>query len=149
MFFGLNVLATSGTKDTQTQKYTATLTWVRLPVWGFVLLVFCINHSSKSLKRTVFKLRSSHRQTDGRTDSGAQPRFQSWGVRFLGLSYYTEQNMDDIPSFMHSSVLRNGNHTLHEKSWGGPSKIFFEGGSGPLPTPSGCALRQTDRQQLC
>jgi len=35
------------------------------------------------------------------------------GVQFLGLGYYTEQNMDGIPSFVHCSVLRNGNHTLH------------------------------------
>ena len=70
------------------------------------------------------------------TAAGAQPRFQSWGVQFRGLGYCTEQNTDGIPSFMHCSLLRNGNHTLHRKSWGGPSKFW---GSGP-PTPSGWAL---------
>jgi len=45
------------------------------------------------------------------------------GVQVLGLGYSTEQNTDGIPSFMHCSVLRNGNHTLHQKSWGGPSKF--------------------------
>jgi len=68
---------------------------------------------------------------------GAQPRFQSWGVQFLGLGYCTEQNTDGIPSFVDCSLLRNGNHTLHQKSWGGPSK--FLGVRTPL-TPSGCAL---------
>jgi len=62
------------------------------------------------------------------TVTGAQPRFQSWGVQFLGLGYYTEQNMDGIPNFVHCSVLRNGNHTLCQESWGGPSKFW---GSGP------------------
>jgi len=33
---------------------------------------------------------------------GAQPRFQSWGVQFLGLGYCTEQNTDGIPSFVHA-----------------------------------------------
>jgi len=66
---------------------------------------------------------------------GAQPRFQSWGVQFLGLGYYTEQNMDGIPNFVHCSVLRNGNHTLHQESWGGPSKL----GGPDSPDPSGCA----------
>jgi len=59
------------------------------------------------------------------------------GVQFLGLGYCTEQNPDGTPSFVHCSLLRNGNHTLHQKSWGGPSKFF--GGPDPLP-PSGCAL---------
>ena len=36
--------------------------------------------------------------------SGAQPRFQSWGVQFLGLGYYTKQNTDGIPSFVHCSL---------------------------------------------
>ena len=64
---------------------------------------------------------------------GAQPRFQSWGVQFLGLGYCTEQNTDGIPSFVHCSLLRNVNHTLHQKSWGGPSK--FWGGPDPRPSP--------------
>jgi len=62
--------------------------------------------------------------------------FSKLGVQFLGLGYYTE-HMDGIPSFVHCSVLRNGNHTLHQESWGGPSKFF--GGPDPQP-PSGCAL---------
>jgi len=74
---------------------------------------------------------------------GAQPRFQSWGVQFLGLGYYTEQNTDGIPSFVHCSVSRNGNHTLHQESWGGPSKFF--GVRTPLPQlPSGCARLRHD-----
>ena len=47
--------------------------------------------------------------------SGAQSRFQSLGVQFLGLGYCTEQNADGIPSFVHCRLLRNGNHTLHKK----------------------------------
>jgi len=47
--------------------------------------------------------------------------FSKLGVHFLGLGYCTEQNADGIPSFMHCS---NGNHTLHQKSWGGPSKFL-------------------------
>jgi len=39
--------------------------------------------------------------------------------------------MDGIPNCVHCSVLRNGNHTLHQESWDGPSKF---GGSGPPPT---------------
>ena len=71
--------------------------------------------------------------------TGAQPRFQSWGVQFLGLGYCTERNTGGIPSFVDCSLLRNGNHTLHQKSWGGPSK-FWRGPDPPhLPT-SGCAL---------
>jgi len=58
------------------------------------------------------------------------------GVQFLGLGYSTEQNTDDIPSFVDCSLLHNGNHTLHQKSWGVLSKFW---GSGPPPT-SGCAL---------
>jgi len=46
------------------------------------------------------------------------------GVQFLGLGYCTEQNTDGIPSFVYCSLLRNGNHTLHQKSWGGPSKFW-------------------------
>jgi len=41
-----------------------------------------------------------------------------------------------IPSFVHCSVLRNVNHTLHQERWGGPSKFW---GSGPTRPPSGCA----------
>jgi len=62
--------------------------------------------------------------------------FSKLAVQFLGLGYCTEQNTDGIPSFVDCCVLRNGNHTLHQKSWGGPSKFW---GSEP-PTPSGCAL---------
>jgi len=59
--------------------------------------------------------------------------FSKLGVQFLGLGYYTEQNTDGIPSFVHCSLLRNGNRTLYQKSWGGPSK--FWGGPEP-PTPA-------------
>ena len=45
--------------------------------------------------------------------------------------------MDGIPSFVHCSVLRNGNHTLHQESWGDPSK--FWGPDSPAPPASGCA----------
>ena len=65
--------------------------------------------------------------------------FSKLGVQFLGLGYYTEQNMDGIPSFVHCSVLRNGNHTLHQKVGVVRPIFFFGGGSGP-PTPSGCDL---------
>jgi len=43
---------------------------------------------------------------------------------------YTEQNTDGIPSFVHCSLSRNGDRTLHEKSWGDPSKFW---GSGRPP----------------
>jgi len=36
--------------------------------------------------------------------------FSKFGVQFLGIGYYTEQNMDGIPSFVHCSLFRNGNH---------------------------------------
>ena len=42
--------------------------------------------------------------------------FSKLGVQFLGLGYCTEQNTDGIPSFVHCRLLRNGNHTLHQKS---------------------------------
>jgi len=58
--------------------------------------------------------------------------FSQLGVQFLGLGYCTEQNTDGIPSFVHCSLLRNGNHTLYHKSWGGQSKYW---GSGP-PEPA-------------
>ena len=62
---------------------------------------------------------------------GCNHVFKAGGVQFLGLGYCTEQNTDGIPSFVHCSLLRNGNRTLHQKSWGDPSKFW---GSGP-PTP--------------
>jgi len=65
------------------------------------------------------------------SDAGAQPRFQSWGVKFLGVGYCTEQNTHGIPSCVHCRLLRNGSHTLHQRSWGGPFKFW---GSGPPPT---------------
>jgi len=64
--------------------------------------------------------------------------FSKLGVQFIGLGYCTEQNTDGIPSFVHCSLLRNGNHTIHQKSWGGPFKFFW--GSGLSRPPSGCAL---------
>ena len=66
-------------------------------------------------------------------DQGRNHVFKAgaWEVQFLGLGYYTEQNMDGIPSFVHCSVLRNGNHTHHQESWCGPSN--FWGVRNPLP----------------
>ena len=61
--------------------------------------------------------------------------FSKLGVEFLGLGYYTEQNTDGIPSFVHCSLLRKSNHTLHQKSWGGPSNFLGEGGPNPRPPP--------------
>jgi len=77
-------------------------------------------------------------------DRGATT-FSKLGVQCLGVDYCTEQNADGIPMFVHCRLLRNGNHTLHQKSWGGPF-TFGGGGSGPhrpdphwlrpwLPTP--------------
>jgi len=71
-------------------------------------------------------------------DRGATT-FAKLGVQFLGLGYCTEQNTDGILSFVDCSLLCNGNHTLHQKSWGGPSKFW---GSGPPNLPSDCALEQ-------
>jgi len=62
--------------------------------------------------------------------------FSKLGVQFLGLGYYTEQNVDGIASFVHCSVLRNGNHTLHQISWGGPSKFRGEGSGHPQTLPA-------------
>ena len=75
--------------------------------------------------------------------SGRQARgattFSKLGVQFLGLGYYTEQNMNGIPSFVHCSVLCNGNHTLHQESWGNPSKFW---GSGAPRPPVVAPVRQ-------
>ena len=60
--------------------------------------------------------------------------FSKLGVQFLGLGYCTEQKADGIPSFVHCSLLRNGNHTFHQKRWGGPS-IFFGGERVRTPFP--------------
>jgi len=90
--------------------------------------------------------RSSHSACNKWIDSGAQPRFQSWGIQFFGLGYCTEQNTDGIPSFVDYSLLRNGNHILIQKSWGGPSKFW---GSRPPSPPSGCALELTADVLLC
>ena len=38
-------------------------------------------------------------------------------------------------------MLRNGNHTLHQKSWGGPSNFLGGGGSGPPSPPTPQWLR--------
>jgi len=43
-----------------------------------------------------------------------------------------------IPSFVHFSLLRNGNHTLHQKV--GVVRPNFEGLRTPLRPSSGCAL---------
>ena len=51
------------------------------------------------------------------TDRGATT-FSKLGVQFLGLGYCTEQNTDGIPSFVHCRLLRDGNHTLHQKKLG-------------------------------
>jgi len=42
--------------------------------------------------------------------------FSKLGVQFLGLGHCTEQNTDDIPSFVHCSLLHNDNHTPHQKA---------------------------------
>jgi len=62
--------------------------------------------------------------------------FSKLGVQFLGLGYCTEQNTDGIPSFVQCSLLRNGDHSLHQKVV--VVRPIF--GGTPLPTPSGCAL---------
>jgi len=56
--------------------------------------------------------------------------FSKLGVQCLGVGYCTEQNADGIPSFMHCSLLRNGNHTLHQKV--GVVRLNL-GGGGPDP----------------
>jgi len=55
-------------------------------------------------------------------------------VQFLGIGYCTEQNTDGIPSFVHCSLLRNGNHTLHQRVGMVRPNLGL-----PRP-PSGCAL---------
>jgi len=86
--------------------------------------------SCSSIRWAVSKLRASDWRRSAKF-AGAQPRFQSRGVQFLGLGYCTKQNTDGIPSFVDCSLLRNGNRTHRQKSWGGPSKCW---GSGP-PDP--------------
>jgi len=55
--------------------------------------------------------------------------FSKLGVQFLALGYCTEQNTDGIPSFVDCSLLRNSNHTLHQKigvvrpKFGGPDPL--------------------------
>jgi len=92
--------------------------------------------------------RSSRPACNKWIDSGAQPRFQSWGVQFLRLGYCTEQNTDGIPSCVHCSLLRNGSHILIQKSWGGPSKFWGSGVRTPR-TSSGCALELTADVPFC
>ena len=71
--------------------------------------------------------------------AGAQPRtFSKLGIHFLGLGYCTEQNTDGTPSFVHCSLLRNGNHTIHKKL--GWSVQIWGSGPPPLRPFSGCAL---------
>jgi len=70
-------------------------------------------------------------------DGRGATTFSKSGVQFLGLGYCTEQNADAIPSFMDCSMLRNGSHALHQKSWGRPSKFW---GVRTLQPPSSCAL---------
>ena len=78
-----------------------------------------------------------HRTT---IDRGATT-FSKLGVQCLGVGYCTEQNADGIPSFMHYSLLRNGNHTIHEKVGVIRPNFFFGGGGVRNPlTPSDCAL---------
>jgi len=67
--------------------------------------------------------------TERGTAARGATTFSKLGVQFLGLGYCTEQNTDGMPSFVHCSLLRNGNHTLHQKSSGGLSKLW---GGGPL-----------------
>jgi len=68
--------------------------------------------------------------------------FKVGGVQFLGLGYCREQNMHGIPSFVHCSLLRNGNHTLHQKV--GVVRPNF-GGPDP-PPPVVAPLRPTVRR---
>ena len=65
-------------------------------------------------------------------DRGATT-FSKFGVQFLGLGYCAEQNTDGIPSFVHCSLLRNGNHTLHQKKLGWSVQIFGGGPHSPDP----------------
>ena len=80
---------------------------------------------------TVANRRPLHALLQPAADSGATT-FSKLAVQFLVLGYCTEQNADGIPSLVHCSLLRNGNHTLHQKSWGGPSKFW---GVRTHPTP--------------
>jgi len=77
--------------------------------------------------RQVYVVVGSSLTTDYKCSQGRNHVFKV-GVQF----HITEQNTDAIPSFVHCSVLRNGNHTLHQKSCGGPSTFW---GSGPLLPP--------------
>jgi len=59
-----------------------------------------------------------------RVEQGRNHVFKVGEVQCLGVGYCTEQNTDGIPSFVHCRLLRNGSHTLPQKSWGGPSNFF-------------------------
>jgi len=95
-------------------------------------MLSAIKHTS-STKTTktyyTYYLRTSLQSCVRRSlTQGRNHVFKVGRVQFLGLGYCTEQNMDGIPSLVYCSLLRNGNHTLHQKSWGGPYTFW---GSGP------------------
>ena len=54
---------------------------------------------------------------------GAQPRFQSWGIQFLGLGYCTEQNTDGTPSFVHCSLQLRKKLGWSVQILGGPDPL--------------------------
>jgi len=104
------------------------------PIW---CTEFCI---SQSVAVTLFTFGGQVYKRWRENHSGfcrGATTFSKLGVQCLGVGYCrpTEQNTDGIPSFVHCSLLRNGNHTLLQKvgvvrpNFGGPDPPT---GVGPL-----------------
>ena len=74
------------------------------------------------------------------TRAGAQSRFQSWGVQFLGLGYCTEQNAMVYPVSWTALCFVTVITLFIKNVWGGPSNFFFWGGVRTPRPLSGCAL---------
>ena len=107
-----------------------------MPIYDCICIVFSLDFVLSCVCQLVLKNYDDGALLGAFAISATFSKLGAWEVQFLGLGYYAEQNMDGIPSFVHCSVLRNGNHTLRQKV--GVVRPNF-GGSGP-PTPRGCAL---------
>ena len=90
----------------------------------------CLNQLRDDSDRSIEDL---WRRAVSHGHSGARGRNHVFNVGgpILGISYCTEQNTDGIPSFVHCSLLRNGNHTLHQKV--GVVRPNFGGLDPPTP----------------
>jgi len=100
-----------------------------------------------SLLLTTFKGRShecgAERCEHARICAQYQGRNHVFKVGGSNSSVYVIIQTDGIPSFVHCSVLRNGNHTLHQKV--GVVRPNFGGPDPHSASPSGCAVAQYER----